>query len=427
MRVFADVTRTAAEPTIAQVSLPLAERWFERLGRLSVARDAEDLRRAERLVQGLRWLAILSWIVLFPGTPTWPASSTAILSVFAATLVYAAICHVLVHRVGSVFAVSVLTTIADTVAVAAIVSVTGGLASPILPVFSLTVLSTAIRFGMTEAFAIATLDALHVILIGAAIDGASVLSFAIGEKLYLLYFVALFGGLLSSEARRQQARAMEEGRRANRLLRRVLEADEVERRRIAGELHDRMGKRFFDLYYDLRQCRSVVGDDDAVVREYFERLEQNARECAGEIRSLTNELRPSVLDDFGFVEALKEFVLALEARGEFEVALSIDEPLPPTSPEVGLALLRVLQEAVLNARKHASARRLNIRIARVAEGGVRLAVGDDGVGFDPEAIKSGHYGLLYMRERIEACGGRLAIRRGERGGSVVDATVPASE
>lgn len=401
----------------------LAKGWLQGLGRLAASRDAEDLRRAERLVQGLRWLTILSWIVLFPGAPTWADASTTILVVFTAILAYAAICHVLVDRVASIVAVSLLTTLADIAAVVIIVSVTGGLASPILPVFALTVLSTAIRFGMAEAFAIATLDALLVSAI-AVIDGTAVLSFAVGEKLYLLYFVALFGGVLSNEARDQQARATEESRRAGGLLRRVLEADEIERRRIAGELHDRMGKRFFDLRYDLRQCRSLIGEADPAAREHFERLEQNARECADEIRSLTNELRPSVLDDFGFIEALKELVLALEARGELEVALSIGEPLPRASPEVELALLRVLQEAVLNARKHASARRLEIQISPHGAG-VRLVVGDDGVGFDPGLVKPGHYGLLYMRERIEACGGRLSIRRGERGGSIVEATVPA--
>lgn len=395
------------------------------LGERSAGRDPEDLRRAERLVQKLRWLAILSWLALFPWTPTWADSSATILAVFAATLVYAAICQVVVHRVEAVQVVSALTTTADTVAVAAIVSVTGGLASPILHVFMLTVLSTAIRSGMAEAFAIATLDAIHVGVIAIAVDG-SITSAAIAEELYLLYFAALFSGLLSREARDQSARAKQERNRANELLRRVLEVDEIERRRIAGELHDQMGKRFLDLTYDLRRCRDAVGQDPAI-REYLDRLDAHVRDGAKEVRSLTNELRPSVLDDFGFVEALKEFILATQDRAEFEISLAIEAALPRLSPGVELALLRVLQEAVTNVRKHAAARKLRVELAAVAGGRhLRLSVGDDGIGFDPARSNPGHYGLLYMRERVQACGGWLAIRRGQGGGTVVEATVPVS-
>ena len=85
--------------------------------------------------------------------------------------------------------------------------------------------------------------------------------------------------------------------------------------------------------------------------EALARLVDQARDCAGEIRDLINDLRPSVLDDFGFVEALKEHIAHLQTEGEFEVSLRLDEAIPQAlAPEANVALFRAFQEAVMNAR-----------------------------------------------------------------------------
>jgi signal transduction histidine kinase len=89
-------------------------------------------------------------------------------------------------------------------------------------------------------------------------------------------------------------------------------------------------------------------------------------------------------------------------------------------------LFRVLQEAVWNARKHANASRLEVEFGRDGPGRVRLVVRDDGDGFDTSGPPPrGHYGLLYMRERAEACGGALEIRSSPGHGTEVSVTVPA--
>ncbi len=125
---------------------------------------------------------------------------------------------------------------------------------------------------------------------------------------------------------------------------------------------------------------------------------------------MTNALRPAVLDDFGFVEALREHVASLVGRGEPAVTLVVDAPEPREQPAVRVMLFRVLQEALLNVRKHAHAAHVQVSFT-ASNGTTVLAIRDDGRGFDPHAVRRGHLGLVSMRER--AGGVRRAARRRE--------------
>jgi signal transduction histidine kinase len=243
-------------------------------------------------------------------------------------------------------------------------------------------------------------------------------------------------GLLSAVAD-QAAVAIENARlvedvleardRGQELLRRLMHAEEQERKRVAGEIHDRMGARFFEFYYTLRRCQDRLQDRDPEAAGVLSRLSAEAEGFSDEIRNLMNELRPTVLDDFGFVEALREYVASLQAQGGLEVTLKIDGSAKSLDAEVSVMLFRVLQEAVLNVRKHASARCLSIELAALDGREVLLAVHDDGVGFDPKSSPRGHYGLLHMKERTEACGGRLAVLSRPHGGTEVRVTVAPGE
>jgi signal transduction histidine kinase len=210
--------------------------------------------------------------------------------------------------------------------------------------------------------------------------------------------------------------------RGQALLWRSIHAEEEERKRVAGEIHDRMGARFFEFYFSLRRCQELLGDRDPAAAEVLARLAGEAQVFSDEIRNLMNELRPTVLDDFGFTEALREYVASLQGQGGLEVSLKIDEAAKPKRPEVNVMLFRVLQEAVLNVRKHAAAHHLAVEFVATS-GRVSLAVRDDGRGFDPQTLARGHYGLLHMKERAEACGGRLSIRSRPSEGTEVRVTV----
>ena len=128
-------------------------------------------------------------------------------------------------------------------------------------------------------------------------------------------------------------------------------------------------------------------------------------------------------EEAGFIEALREYVAALQAQGGLDVTLKIDEAVKPAKPEVNVMLFRVLQEAVLNVRKHATASRLAVEWLALDGGGASLAIRDDGRGFDPHALPRGHYGLLHMKERAEACGGKLDVRSRPNRGTEVRVTI----
>jgi signal transduction histidine kinase len=317
---------------------------------------------------------------------------------------------------------AVATALGDAVLVAAICSCTGGLASDFYAYFYLTQIAASIRFGAGAAFAMLAVNgALSAALLAVAAATAGDL----GLRLFYLFFATLLGSVLSAHARENLAAARAARDRAQNLLRRLIGAEEEERKRIAGELHDRMGARFFELYYGIDRCRGAIGDDPEA-RALLTRLGADARACGDEIRELMNGLRPSVLDDFGVSEALREWGAALQEQAGVEVRLAIDAEAKAVSPEANVALFRIAQEAVLNARKHAHAQTLAIELARESDGDeLRLEIRDDGRGFDPRAPVRGRFGLFTMRERAEACGGRLEIDSAPGRGTRLCAVVPA--
>jgi signal transduction histidine kinase len=231
--------------------------------------------------------------------------------------------------------------------------------------------------------------------------------------------VAIENGCLLEDGLRERDRKQ-------RILTRLIHSEEEERKRVAGEIHDSLGKRLFELHYGLRQCEEQLSDRDPLVAQILRRLDDEARGCADEIRAITNQLRPAVIDDFGFVAALKEYVETLKAQGDFAfVDLGIDCDVPIADRDANVMLFRVLHEAVLNTRKHAVARHLWISLVNGDAGKLVLKVRDDGAGFDPNAVPRGHFGLLYMRERVEACNGAFVIASVPGKGTEVSVLLPA--
>jgi signal transduction histidine kinase len=223
----------------------------------------------------------------------------------------------------------------------------------------------------------------------------------------------------------QKARQQEEQLRE--LVAKLADTEENERRRIAAEIHDWMGKRFFDFYYSLRYCQEACGNFNEPITQKLIELTESARQCADEIRRFMKSLYPSVLDDFGFVEALKEYVSALEGQGIFKVDLKTDGECDlGLTREVNRTLFRILEEAVLNARKHAEASHLFVELKH-HDNQLRLIVSDDGRGFDPTVRARGHYGLLHMQERARSCGGTFNLISGPGRGTTIEVTVPLAK
>ena len=211
-----------------------------------------------------------------------------------------------------------------------------------------------------------------------------------------------------------------------RLSARMVEQHEEERRRLGRELHDETAQVFSAVKMELGVLRQGVGPADA------DRLDQVLALIDTGIRSIrnvTNDLRPSLLDDLGLLPALRSLVEEYGERSGIRIDLAAPAALPALSKEAELALFRALQEALSNVLRHAGATTVDVGIS-VRRDGVLLEVRDDGRGLPPEASpdrleRDGHMGLAGMRERIGALGGSVRLQGGPGAGALLEVLVPS--
>jgi signal transduction histidine kinase len=210
-----------------------------------------------------------------------------------------------------------------------------------------------------------------------------------------------------------------------RLLERSRELSIVsERNRLALELHDVVSQKLFSVVLTAEAAGTLLDRDADGARELLERVQERAREALGELRSLILELRPPDLERDGLSEALRKHVEVLRGLHGTQVELAAED-----APEVDAArageVLRIAQEALQNALRHAAASTVAVRLVGTA-GVVVLEVRDDGAGFDPgdPELRSTHLGLTSMEERARRLGGRLEIRSDPGSGTVVRLEAP---
>ena len=206
-------------------------------------------------------------------------------------------------------------------------------------------------------------------------------------------------------------------------LRRVVDAQELERARLARELHDETGQALTSILLGLKHLDDVIETDDA--REATAALRELVVTTLQDVRRLAVELRPSALDDFGLVPAIERLAGTLAEQSELVVDLEarLGEQRLPAEAET--ALYRIVQEALTNVVKHASARRVSITLVR-KEGFAVVVVEDDGLGFDPRTTRTGSLGFVGMRERVELVGGRLTVESAPGAGTTIAAEVPVT-
>ena len=203
-------------------------------------------------------------------------------------------------------------------------------------------------------------------------------------------------------------------------LRRVVDAQELERARLARELHDETGQALTSILLGLKHLDDVVETDEA--REATASIRELVASTLQDVRRLAVELRPSALDDFGLVPAVERLASNLSEQSDLVVDLEArlgDRRLPP---EAETALYRIVQEGLTNVVKHAAAHRVSITLVR-KEASAVVVIEDDGQGFDPEAVRAGALGFTGMRERVELVGGRLTVETSPGAGTTLVAEV----
>jgi signal transduction histidine kinase len=215
-------------------------------------------------------------------------------------------------------------------------------------------------------------------------------------------------------------------RRLQALSKRILNIQEEERRAISRELHDDVGQNLAALkigLHRLSQDPRVAGLD--LLADCLAAAEASL----DRLRELAQDLRPPQLDQLGLADALGWLVERQRGATGIEIhceAEGLEDRRAPAALES--ACYRIAQEAISNATRHASAKRIVVSV-ELGERMLKLAVRDDGVGFDEEAtrqraIKAGSLGLISMEERAELAGGRLKVRSVVGGGTTVSALFP---
>lgn len=211
-------------------------------------------------------------------------------------------------------------------------------------------------------------------------------------------------------------------------VRSLIEAQEAERRRISMELHDQVGQILAVVKMNLHALRKTCSAPETLAS-----IEENLNvinEAVEQVRDLSVDLRPLLLDDFGLVVAVRWY-LDRQAKNcgvavEF-VSLSLKDD-DRFAAALETACFRIMQEGVTNILRHAGAKRISVRLERTGND-LMLVIGDDGVGFDVDAVRAAEtapatWGLTAMEERAQAVGGSLTIDSAPRLGTQICASFP---
>jgi len=206
------------------------------------------------------------------------------------------------------------------------------------------------------------------------------------------------------------------------VVRRVVAAQELERRHLARELHDETGQALTSILLELKALEPMLESEAG--RAAVAALRERVVSTLQDVRRLAVELRPATLDDFGLATAIERLAETIRERASLQLDLELqlgEERLPG---EIETTLYRIVQEALTNIVKHAQATRVSVVLRRTG-GTVIALIEDDGAGFDPVA-QHGGLGLVGMRERAALAGGRLTIETAPGAGTTIVAEVPLS-
>jgi two-component system sensor histidine kinase DegS len=207
---------------------------------------------------------------------------------------------------------------------------------------------------------------------------------------------------------------------------RIVEAQESERSRLAQEIHDGPAQVLSNAIFQVEYIERVIDHDDRLARTELRFLRELLRRELGSVRTFISQLRPPVLDELGLDGAVADAVARTTALTGLAITTELAAPPDLLSEAQQTVVLRVVQEALQNVRKHGGAS--SVIVASVIDGGEWvLTVRDDGRGFDIGAVAARgrrNFGLQFMQERAELIGAQFEVHSRPDGGTVVRLAIP---
>ncbi|HKB11825.1 MAG TPA: two-component regulator propeller domain-containing protein, partial [Vicinamibacterales bacterium] len=204
---------------------------------------------------------------------------------------------------------------------------------------------------------------------------------------------------------------------------RLMKAQEQERIRIAGELHDGVMQEMLAVTMMLGTAKRRIRDD-AVAKATIDKVQNKMIQVGTDIRRLSHDLHPPLLQQAGLPQAVQTYCAQFSTTSGIPVSCDADESAGDLSRGAALALYRIVQEALGNAAKHARATRISVRLTR-SDGMVSLVVSDNGVGFDRSRLAaSGGLGLIGMRERAGQLNGKFDVESTPGRGTTIRVVIP---
>jgi signal transduction histidine kinase len=205
---------------------------------------------------------------------------------------------------------------------------------------------------------------------------------------------------------------------------RMMKAQEQERIRIAGELHDGVMQEMLAATMILGTTKRRISDNPDAAKAAIDKVQQKLIQAGTDLRQLSHDLHPPLLQEAGLPKAVQSYCEQFSNASGIPVECHADDSVGELSRGAALALFRILQEALGNIAKHAKASRITVRLTR-QNGAVTLAVSDDGVGLDRSRLAAGGgLGLIMMRERASQLNGRFDVESAPGRGTTIRVTVP---
>ena len=197
---------------------------------------------------------------------------------------------------------------------------------------------------------------------------------------------------------------------------------EQERTRIARELHDDLGQQLTGLKLELSWLGNRIKDGRMPPNERIEEMRQQLDAAIASVRRISTELRPIILDDLGFAEAVNWLVKEFIKRTGIHVVVSLEAEECVKNTDLATAMFRIVQESLTNIARYAQAKRVDVVLTKTAQA-LALTIADDGVGMGSE-LPAGGFGLVSMRERARSLGGEFSIVSGSPNGVTIRVEFP---